>query len=109
MSKIERIQYGEAFLDYRQGSGNTIEIFDIAVPSQGRRKGTGRRLLLLLLDRISKDVKMVWAITRAENFIAQQFYEELRFRVVGVLRNFYQDGAETVDAIMYGRDIGSQA
>lgn len=92
------------FLVYRQGSGGTIEIFDIVVGSE-RRVGRGRNLVDKLLKSIPQSVKLVWAITRADNFIAQAFYEELHFRVIGVLRYFYQDGAETVDAVMYGRDI----
>lgn len=98
------------YLDWREGSGGTVEIFDIVVNSQ-RRVGIGRRMVYQLYKDMPKDTKLVWAITRAENFIAQRFYEELRFRVVAVLRSFYKDdaGKETVDAIMYGRDIGSQS
>lgn len=101
------------FLVWRKGSGRSVEIFDIAVGSE-RRKGKGRKLIELLIDRICPTLgaKKVFAITSASNFIAQQFYEELRFRSIP-LRNFYEvldkTGAETVDAIMYIRDIGSQA
>lgn len=114
MSKISRIILDEDtrdFLEWREGSGNTVEIFDLVVNSN-RRVGRGRRLVNRLIDEvIPPSVKLVWAITRADNFIAQAFYEELKFRVVAPLRNFYgqktEDGTETVDAIMYGRDIGA--
>lgn len=99
------------YLAWREGSGYplTVELYNISVGSE-RRKGKGRKLVNLLLGSIPKETKLVFAITRATNFIAQRFYEEMRFRVVAVLRHFYQDGPEqTVDAIMYGRDIGSQA
>lgn len=100
---------GQDFLVWRPGSGNTVEIFDIHVGSE-RRKGIGRRLVNMLLLRIPRNTVMVYAITRAENFIAQEFYEELRFRVVAPLRHFYRDEkTPTVDAIMYGYDIGSLA
>lgn len=92
------------FLKYRKGSGDTIEIYDIAVGTD-RRVGKGRRLVELLLANIPPGIRTIWAITRAENFIAQQFYENLGFRVIAPLRNFYRDGPDTVDAIMYGRDI----
>jgi ribosomal protein S18 acetylase RimI-like enzyme len=92
------------FLIWRQGSGNTVEIYDIAVGSE-RRKGRGRALVNKLYEQVPTGTKLVWAITRSDNFIAQEFYEELQFRVVGILRNFYQDSGKTVDAILYGRDM----
>ncbi len=62
--------------------------------------------MLVEIEKEHPTIKMVWAITRSTNKIAQHFYEELRFRVVGVLRNFYKDeGLDGVDAIMYGRDV----
>jgi ribosomal protein S18 acetylase RimI-like enzyme len=103
MPRIQN-EYGD-FLIWRPGSGGTIEIFELQVNSE-RRRGRGRALVSQLLKlKISKEVKLVWAITRTENFIAQQFYEGMGFRIVAVLRNFYKDGHHTVDAIMYGRDI----
>lgn len=94
------------YLLYRQGSGTTVEILDIVVGSE-RRKGVGRNLINQLLGLLPVEVKLVFAITRSDNFIAQQFYESLHFRVVGVLRNFYQDTPgvlNQVDAVMYGLD-----
>ncbi len=109
--RLNRIELEDPrdFLVWRAGSGNTVEIYDIAVGSD-RRRGKGTALLSKLLAIIGPDPRCVFAITRATNFVAQQFYERRRFRVVGVLRHFYQDGPEqTADAIMYGRDIGSLA
>lgn len=109
---VIRLDHPEDYIQYRQGSGNTVEITDISVVSE-RRKGKGRYLVNELISNfVSPSIVLVWAITRADNLIAQQFYEELRFRVVGVLRHFYQDepqGKGMVDAIMYGRDLRSQA
>ena len=115
---LRRIRYTPGsdldFLDWRQGSGNTVEILHIQVDSR-RRQGIGRWLINQLLDHadLPEGTRLVWAVTRADNLIAQLFYEELRFRVVGVLRNFYgtrtERGTECVDAVMYGRDVGSQA
>lgn len=93
------------FLVYREGSGGTIEIVDIVVNSE-RRKGKGKRLIELLMEKVQRKYPpetVVWAITRAENLIAQQFYEKLGFSVTGVLRRFYSYESRTVDAIMYGR------
>jgi ribosomal protein S18 acetylase RimI-like enzyme len=94
------------FLVWRMGSGNTVEIFDIQVGSE-RRSGRGRALVNLLLNKfLPRGVKRVWAITRDTNFIAHQFYEELKFRGVP-LRDFYGQGG--VDAIMFIRDLESKA
>lgn len=96
------------WLKWRQGSGNTVEIYDIVVGSE-RRKGFGRALVYKLYKQVPPGTNLVWAITRASNQIAQLFYEELGFRVVAVLRNFYRmydrEGKECVDAIMYGKDL----
>lgn len=102
MTKIE-LNNRQDYLTYREGSGGTIEIFDIAVTSE-RRVGNGRRLVEMLFAQLEPHIR-VWAITRADNLIAQQFYERLQFECIGVLRRFY--GAEkSVDAIMYGRKAG---
>lgn len=103
MNRIELDGDKRDYLIWREGSGNTVEIFDIAVGSE-RGQGKGRRLMELLFRKLSYDTR-VFAITRADNLIAQQFYEKLRFDVVGVLRRFYS-GEPEVDAIMYGRSAG---
>ena len=109
--KAIRGESPDDFLIYREGSGNTVEIFDIVVNSV-RRQGKGRQLVYKLYEMLPRGTNLVWAITRASNQIAQQFYEELNFRVIGVLRNFYntldEDGNECVDAIMYGRDVAEE-
>jgi ribosomal protein S18 acetylase RimI-like enzyme len=91
------------FLDYQQRPDGTVEIVDIAVNSE-RRKGKGRRLVEALFSRLGKDTR-VWAITRADNEIAQQWYEALQFNVVGVLRRYYGPH-RGVDGVMFGRRAG---
>lgn len=91
------------FLDWRKGSGPTVEICDIQVGSQ-RRKGRGRELIRRLLRKLPEGTRTVWAITRANNLIAHDFYDGLGFRVAGYLREFYRDEEPTpsgVDAILY--------
>lgn len=95
------------FLVYRKGSGRSAEIYDIAVGSS-RREGKGRKLVELLLEKVSSETSLVFAITRISNVPAQQFYEALGFRIIGRLHNFYRDGgitAHTESAIMYGLDV----
>jgi ribosomal protein S18 acetylase RimI-like enzyme len=88
------------FLDWREGSGGTVEIFNVQVMS-ARRKGKGRLLVRKLFAELGPGVT-VWAITRADNEVAVQWYQALGFDVTGVLRRFY--GAERgVDAILFGR------
>ena len=104
------------FLDWRAGSGSTVEIYDVVAGSR-RRKGVGRSLVRRLVQLIRSwdppDVRtrrLVFAVTRSTNQVAQQFYEALHFRVVAVLRDFYQDDPDVksgVDAVMYGYDVNS--
>lgn len=89
------------FLDYRLGSGGTVEIFDIAVGTE-RRQGKGRTLIeRLVQEHIPRGCKLVWAITRVDNLIAHEFYEKVGFRRIAHLKNFYPEG----DAFMYGKDV----
>jgi len=92
------------FLVYREGGGGTVEIFDISVTSEHRRRGIGKQLLTTLFQDVGPG-KRVFAITRTTNEVAQQFYESCGFEVAGVLRRFY--GAENgADAVMYVRSSG---
>lgn len=102
---MHKIELGQAFLIWREGTGNTIEIFDIHVPSHERRLGRGRRLMEMLVDPLSDD-KVVWAITRATNKVGQQFYENLNFKVMAFIRDIYGDGEH---GIMYGRRKGDKS
>jgi ribosomal protein S18 acetylase RimI-like enzyme len=95
------------FLDYRWGSGNTVEIYDIEVGSD-RRRGRGRALVSILLASVEDQNVTVWAITRAENRIAHEFYWSLGFRVVAPLYEFYDGGCRRVDALMFGRRAGGR-
>lgn len=100
--KPERITLDDPrdYLDWREGSGWTVEIVDIHVGSERRRQGLGRKLVEALFAKLEPD-RHVFAITRADNEIAIQWYEALQFRVIGVLRRFYAERG--VDAIMFGR------
>lgn len=92
------------FLTFREGSGGTIEIYDIAVGSD-RRRGKGTRLVQDVLNhRLPPGTKTLWAMTRMSNQIAQQFYERLGFRVAGILRNFY-DKPDAADAVVFAYDV----
>lgn len=99
------LSIGPNYLVSRTGSGGTVEILDIAVTE--RRIGIGRRLVEALLRSIPDECPTVYAITRIENEVAQQFYEKLGFDKVAVVRRFYRDtpfpNGKAADAIIYGR------
>lgn len=88
------------FLVWRWASGRSVEILDIAVGSE-RGVGKGTRLINLLLDEVRDKTSMVYAITRAHNTIARQFYSALGFRQLAKMYRFYEEE----DACMYGRDL----
>lgn len=81
------------YLFYRKGSGDTVEIYDIAVKSD-RRRGKGTEMFNKLID-ITK-AERVFAITRRSNHGAQKFYQNLSMEGV-ILPGLYPDE----DAIMY--------
>lgn len=91
-------------LIWREGSGRSVEIFDIVVGSE-RGKGKGRRLIAALLAELPEGTSMVYAITRLGNTIAHQFYEALGFRIVGRLHHFYRDTGGNESALMYGLEL----
>jgi ribosomal protein S18 acetylase RimI-like enzyme len=101
----------KCFLDWRFGSGSTtVEIFEIESCNEHRRTGRGRWLINKLISELIRNhpkVRLIFAFTREGNFIAQQFYEAMKFRVTAPVRDFYQDTKRdnTIDAILYGRDI----
>jgi ribosomal protein S18 acetylase RimI-like enzyme len=109
MNRITNPEHPDTdYLDWREGSGNTIEIFDIVVGSE-RGRGIGRRMVEELLttvraDHVSKT--LIFAITRQDNHIAREFYTAIGFREMGRLVNFYSpESRMIVDAIMYGYDV----
>lgn len=103
-----KIGNDEDYLIWRLGGGMTVEIFDIAVNSD-RRKGKGRALVDQLIKMCPRwPAYRIYAITKASNRIAHEFYSELTFRPTP-LYNFYGvpdcKNATTIDAIMYVRDL----
>ena len=98
---------GLDFLDWRPGSGRSVEIFDIVVNSE-RRKGHGRKLVEKLLQAIEPRTSLIFAVTRISNEVAAQFYAAVGFRILGRLHNFYRDGGlpgEVESALVFGLDL----
>lgn len=65
---------GADYLYYRPGSGDSVEIFDIAVKTE-RRLGVGRSMVAELRKKFPHSV--IYAITRESNLVARQFYSAL--------------------------------
>lgn len=105
---LNRVEYSKKdYLEWRYASGPTVEVTDIEVRTR-RRDGIGRAMLYSMMRSLPKEVRLVWAITRIENLVAQQFYEGCGFRVIAVLRRFYRDTHDDLaDAVMFGRDRNS--
>jgi ribosomal protein S18 acetylase RimI-like enzyme len=89
MEKIE-INNGKDYLVWRQGSGETIEIFDIAVFSK-RGVGAGTKMLQMLVDTVRGNTSLIWAMTRESNQNAHLFYEKRGFKLLAKLEGFYGD------------------
>jgi ribosomal protein S18 acetylase RimI-like enzyme len=98
--KTITLESASDYLDWRWTPGCAVEIVNLTVGSE-RRRGHGRRLVALLLERVRYDADLVFAQTRASNGIAQDFYAGVGFRRLGTLERFY--GAE--DAVVWGRDL----
>lgn len=79
------INKGKDFIVYRNGSNDTIEIFDIAVMSE-RRKGYGTQLI----NKLKQKNKNLFAFMRASNENAKIFYEHNGFKST-FINNFYPD------------------
>jgi ribosomal protein S18 acetylase RimI-like enzyme len=97
MSGTFFIRHEHGHLEFRFGPGHTVEIVDILALNEHRREGVGREMLNQLITKFLDGVYNVYAITRKENRIAQQFYLGCGFQHVADLRGFYPDGS----AIMY--------
>ena len=93
---------GRGYLVYRLAPGHAAEIVDIKVRSDHRRTGVGRTLVERMLAALPNGVGNVFAWTRATNYIAQDWYEALRF-VRHDVSEFYGD--DDPDAVLYVRRL----
>lgn len=110
---MPRIGDDKDWIEWRPGSGRSVEITDIAVHS-ARGEGRGRALVDQMLATLTpgtdrpEGVTLVYAITRMSNAIAHQFYEAVGFRILGRLHYFYRDGSTKKDwehGLVFGLDL----
>jgi len=72
-----------------------IQVLDLAVHLQERRKGLGRLLLSHMIETAaSRDLESVWLEVRVSNAGAIRLYQDLGFVQVGVRRKYYSDTQE---------------
>ena len=93
MNKITLDDEGKDYLIWREGSGDTIEIYDLLVVSN-RRMGIGRNLvnkLLVVVSLLPESPHLVFAFTRPSNRISQEFYEGIGFKQYVVIPMFYEN------------------
>lgn len=93
---------GLDFLKYRDGSGKSVEIFDIAV-NTARGQGKGREMVNELCRRYEGTGVLVWAMTRESNEIAHVFYTKCGMKLLGVLHRFYT--CEREHCYVYGMEL----
>lgn len=96
-----RLEHG--YIEYRYAPANGCEIVNLEVENGHRRQGVGRRLLEMLLEEVRGKAERVYAITRSDNEVAQQWYERMGFMGCP-LRRFYGEFTK-VDAILYVRSV----
>lgn len=89
------------YVEYRDAGGGSVEITDIQVVSS-RRSGVGRALLSAMMSTLPPESR-VFAVTRHDNLIAQQFYEQCGFEISGYLRRHY---GHDEHAVVYNRKAG---
>jgi len=82
-----------------------IDIHNIAVHGDFRRRGLGRSLLGNVINEArSRALSRVTLEVRKSNTVAQKLYESLGFSVSGIRKGYYSDDGE--DAYLMALELG---
>ena len=79
---------------------DTIDLLDIAVHPDSRKRGIGRALVKMLVDTYNRDIMLE---VRQSNLTAIAFYESLGFERISVRKKYYSAPIE--DALIYRRKV----
>lgn len=78
-----------------------LHIANIAVIEEYRRKGLGRRIVEMMMEKSHDDgVKYACLEVRESNRIAIQMYNDLGFQKAGIRENYYSDNRENAVLMM---------
>ncbi len=87
--------------------GEDGDIQTIALSSEARGAGQGRRLMGALLDEAAqRKVRQVFLEVRADNPVARSLYLSLGFDEIGVRPRYYQP--DNVDAVVMKLEMGNR-
>lgn len=79
-----------------------IEIFNIAVLSEFRKQGIGRKLFETILElAVDRGCRECWLEVRESNLAARRFYEKLNFQNAGRRKNYYRSPVEDALLLRY--------
>jgi ribosomal-protein-alanine N-acetyltransferase len=88
--------------------GHEIHITNLAVHTEWRRRGVGRRLLALAMaEGAARGVTLAFLEVRPSNAQALKLYESLGFQVIGRRTGYYFDTGE--DALVMEARLGGDA
>lgn len=86
--------------------GEEVQINNIAIHPDFRRRGLGEWLLRQVISKVKKDgAQYITLEVRPSNLAAQALYRKLGFKPVGLRRFYYSNPVE--DALVMMLDLGS--
>jgi len=80
------IEFEFGYLLWRWGTKNSIEIIDIFVESDKRKKGIGSRMVNMLYK---ENPEFIYAFTKSDNKTAQKFYAHCGMEKIGEIKGNY--------------------
>jgi [ribosomal protein S18]-alanine N-acetyltransferase len=93
---FEQNGYIAGFSVYREVAPGELELLNIAIAPNFRRRGVGRRLMESLLEKAkTTGCSSVFLEVRESNLAARAFYKLLNFHDLGFRPNYYYDPPET--------------